>query len=142
MSKILSIDFGLRRVGLAIADSRDSIAFSTEPIKYKNYLNLINILQQFINKEKYSIIVIGIPLGYEQKETQMSLQVRAFAEDIKKDIIQEVKIEFWNEVLTSKMAHFNLRKSRNKSSIDSESARIILQEYLDYQIEKNGKQNY
>jgi putative transcription antitermination factor YqgF len=128
MQKILSIDFGSKRVGLA--EAKDSpIAFAIDPIAYSDYKNMLSDLAKMIKAFEYSKILIGLPLGYENKETEMSKKVRSFSSDLEKALEGEYEIIFWNEVFTSEIAKTNLKGL--KKSIDSESARIILQEYLD-----------
>lgn len=135
MPKIISIDFGLKRVGLAEADS---IAFPLEAITYNEYTKLLELLTSLIKANSYEKILIGLPLGYDEKETEMSKKVRLFSEDLEESLGEGYEIIFWNEVLTSELAKQNLQGM--KKSIDSESARIILQEYLDFQNEKQREQ--
>ena len=135
MLKIISIDFGSKRVGLAEADD-NLIAFAIDPISYTDYKKLLSELATLIALEAYSKILIGLPLGYEYKETEMSKMVRSFAKDLNKELGEDHEIIFWNEVLTSEIAKKNLKGI--KKSIDSEAARIILQEYLDHTYEKKN----
>lgn len=135
MQKILSIDFGSKRVGLAEADD-NLIAFAIDPITYTDYNKMLSEIITLINVEGYSKLIIGLPLGYEYKETQMSKVVRSFATDLKKELGGAYEIIFWNEVLTSEMAKKNLQGT--KKSVDSEAARIILQEYLDHKNEEKS----
>jgi len=80
-------------------------------------------------------LLIGYPLGIDLKPTQMSIEVDKFISELEIEI--KLKIIKWNEVGTSKIAQSNLRaKGNKKGNIDSESARIILQEYLDFKTEK------
>lgn len=131
MEKFLAIDFGLKRIGLAEADSESMIAFTLQALEYKSYEKALGSLVKKIIDDGYTKVLIGLPLGYENKETQMSIKIREFSEDLKKEIPENISISFLNEVLTSELAKSNLKRSGKKDSIDSESARIILQEYLD-----------
>lgn len=135
MQKILSIDFGSKRVGLAEADD-NLIAFAIDPITYTDYNKMLSEIITLINVEEYSKLIIGLPLGYEYKETQMSKVVRSFATDLKNQLGGAYEIIFWNEVLTSEMAKKNIQGMRK--SVDSEAARIILQEYLDHKNEEKS----
>jgi len=129
--KILSIDFGLKRVGLAEADTEVRIAFALDPIVLNGKTNLIPKIKEIVSDKNIELILVGIPLGFDQKETQMSKKVLKFIEDLGCEI-PDIKIKALNETLTSKQASANLRLGKSKRSIDSESARIILQEYLDH----------
>ena len=139
MRNILSIDFGTKRVGLASSEGQDKIAFSRKPIIYSNYKNLISTLTSIIKDEDFNLILIGLPLGLEEKETQMSNKIKKFSEDLKENLDGDIEITFWNEVFTSKLAKNNLRNLNSRDSIDSESARIFLQEFLDHNSETNEK---
>lgn len=136
MQKILSIDFGTKRVGLASYEEGNVLAFSDSPIIYSDYGVMIGQLTELIKNQNYNMIILGLPLGIDNKETQMSQKVRLFCDDLKKELNPAIQIIMWNEILTSKVAGNNLRKMKFSKSIDSESARIILQEYLDHNNEK------
>jgi len=129
MSKILAVDYGRKRIGLALSDDTEFIAFTINPLSEPTPIRLFNALVKKITEINPSALVIGYPLGIDLKPTQMSIEVDEFisrlTEHTKAEIIK------WNEVGTSKLAQKNIKNSRNKS-IDSESARIILQEFLDF----------
>jgi putative holliday junction resolvase len=117
MGVLLGIDYGRRRVGLAISDESESIAQGIDAV-------LRDKQNKFFIK-----LIIGIPLGYNGKPTQMSNEVVEFASDLKE--LSGIEYVMWNETSTSEIARFNLRDT-GKYNIDSEAARIILQEYLDF----------
>lgn len=131
----LGIDFGLKRTGIATSHFQDRIAFGQEPIVTTDENTLISKLTQVIATHNIGTIVIGMPLGLQEKDTQMSKKVRSFIKKLTEHLDKNIAIVEWNEVLTSKIASTNLKMTKNKSSIDSESARIILQEFLDFQNE-------
>lgn len=129
MSKILAIDYGRKRIGLALSDEDEFIAFTINPVSAENFTKLFQLLLKRIKEANPSTLLVGYPLGIDLKPTQMSIEVDQFIEKLKENF--NFPIEKWNEVGTSKLAQKNIKNSRNKS-IDSESARIILQEYLDF----------
>ena len=129
MSKILAIDYGRKRIGLALSDEDEFIAFTINPVSAENFTKLFQLLLKRIKESNPSTLLVGYPLGIDLKPTQMSIEVDQFIEKLKENF--NFPIEKWNEVGTSKLAQKNIKNSRNKS-IDSESARIILQEYLDF----------
>lgn len=130
---ILSIDFGTKRVGLAISDETNTIALTLDAIVFKKDEELWGKLQEIIEKYTPELCLIGIPLGYQDKPTKMSKQVKKFGEELKSKFNLEVR--FWNEVMTSYFAS-KVSKNDRSGKLDSESARIILQEYLDFIKEK------
>ena len=131
ISHILGIDYGKSNVGLALADSETKMAFAHET--FKNDKNLRNNLKEMIAKENVEKIVIGIPSystpGSVEKEAK---ELGEFLKNILK-----IEVFYQNEMFTTKMAQSNLiekgMKRVNKFD-DQESARIILQEWLDNKI--------
>jgi putative holliday junction resolvase len=136
---ILSLDYGKKRIGMALSDETELIAQAISMLPNKGDEKAIEKLKELLAKNPIRLILFGIPYGLDGKPTQMSKEIEKFA----KLVNAELKIEYklWNETLTSKSALTNLRsskkqKSKNKMLIDSESARIILQEYLDQERQK------
>jgi putative Holliday junction resolvase len=129
ISHILGIDYGTAKVGLALADMETKIAFVYDTLKNdKNFLdNLVKITQ----KEKISTIIIGIP-NYNNSE-EGSYEGNKLGELIKKTL-PEIEVEYQDEMFSTKMAQNNLieKGMKNVGKIDdAESAKIILQSWLD-----------
>ncbi len=130
ISQILGIDFGKAKVGLSLADNETKMAFAYEILK--NDKNFKESLAEIIKKESVGKAVIGIP-SYNNGETIES-EVRKLGEFLENSL--KIKVFYQNEMFTSKMAQANLRERGLKNvskSDDQESARIILQEWLDRQ---------
>lgn len=127
---VLAIDYGTKRIGLALSDETETIAQAIEPIIVKNNRTAFIRIHELITLHKLTKILLGLPLGYDEKPTQISIEVEKFA----KKVAEKFNIEtaFWNETLTSKMAGVKIKDKRN-GKLDSESARILLQEYLNFQ---------
>jgi putative Holliday junction resolvase len=131
MGRFLSIDYGTKRVGLALSDESNTLAFSITPLSNNREEELIRKIKDIVKKYTIQKIVVGLPLGLENKETQMSQQIRSFTKNLQASI--HIEVILLNETLTSEMAKINLRSLKKRKSIDSESARILLQEFLDNQ---------
>ncbi len=134
MPKKIAIDFGLKRTGLAITDDSNIFAFGHETIDSKQ---LMSYLKSWFLKESVDVIVLGLPKRLNNEDTHISQNVRLLKEALDKEF-PEMKIELMDERFTSKMAGESLRisghskKTRNdKGIIDTVSAAIILQSYLD-----------
>lgn len=140
--RLLGIDYGLKRLGLAISDERQLIAmpFQTllaEPKLEQTAAKLIACLAQFQQDQPCDIeeIVMGLPLMMSGRKGFLADEVAHF-----RDILSQhtsVPIQMWDERLTTVQAERSLRESqmtRKKRSklIDTTSAIIILQSYLDY----------
>lgn len=130
ISQIIGIDFGKAKIGLALADSETKMAFAYKILK--NDKSLKESLAEIIKKENVRKAVIGIP-SYNNGETIES-EARQLGEFLQNSL--GIEVFYQNEMFTSKMAQANLRERGLKNvskSDDQESARIILQEWLDRQ---------
>jgi putative Holliday junction resolvase len=129
MAKILALDIGEQRVGLAVSDELKIIA---SPYKTIGREKVIFELKQIVEKEKIEKIIIGLPyLGSGQLGSQAK-DIQRFAHNLRAEV--NVPIEFENEILTSVEAENRLRERRNKvldkEEIDKMAATIILESYL------------
>src|SRR5579872_6736145 len=136
-SKALGIDYGLSRIGLSLSDTTLSFASALPVLKNKSDEYVFSFLKDLIQKESIRTIVIGSPLGTDDQPTKMSDIIRGFSrrlEEYLHSIYPDITIVEWNEAMTSFGAYENLvakgkHYAKIKKAIDSESARIILQEY-------------
>jgi putative Holliday junction resolvase len=131
--KILSIDHGDKKVGLAISDENGKLASRFLTLENKSFENLIKEIKNIIFKNNISKIILGIPIGFKGESAQTQ-NIKEFSAKLSGNI--DIPIIEINEIFTSKMAEENLKKAgmRNediKKNIDQEAARIILQDYLD-----------
>ena len=139
MAKTLAIDYGEKRIGLALSDADNRIAFAHSIII--NDQKVFDTCEELIRSQSVTRIVLGYPLGSEGNTTEFAKKVSQFKDDLdawlkKHSLI--VKIDMWNETLTSREAYDNLLQKgytheKVKQHLDAEAARIILQEYLDHQ---------
>jgi len=135
MSIILGIDYGDKRIGLALSDPEEKLAHRFFTLI--NSPEVISDLGKIIRDEKVEKIAIGLPVGFGGRNDQtrkVEKFISIFQENIK---IPMIKV---NEVLTSRMAEANLRQNgvKNiKEILDQEAARIILQDYLDFRMNYN-----
>ena len=134
MGRILAIDYGLRRCGVAISDPLKIIANA-----YNVYSpnEIIQELEKIIKEKEIDAIVVGYPINMKGEKTSTTLLVDKFIDELKKKF-PNIAIEKLDERLTSKMAQQTLilsgtKKSdrQKKSNTDLISATILLQNYLD-----------
>lgn len=133
--KILSIDFGLRRVGIAVSDSLGLLAHDRTPLRYHSQNKLLEQLSIIIADEDIEKIVLGLPLLMNGTEGEMAERVREFQSKLAQRV--EMPIVLWDERFTSVQAERLLGErgvtfSRNKGEVDRLAAVFILQSYLDY----------
>lgn len=127
--KTLSIDHGEKRIGFAISDEDGYIATPLRQRIVSTNVSDIQVTIEEINEHNPDQILVGVPLGLEGKETQQSRRISAYINKIK--MLTIIPILTWNESYSSVQAKQIAKKKRTRD-IDSESARIILQEYLDF----------
>lgn len=134
--KVLGIDFGTKRIGIAISDENSKIAFPKEVIK--NDLNTIKNIIDIIKDENVSSVVVGESVNQKGEENKISLMVEEFTSNLLKNI--DIKIHKEKEFFSSFEAHFRMGKERNNdrknkisktNDLDAKAAQIILQRYLD-----------
>ncbi|HEY1047401.1 MAG TPA: Holliday junction resolvase RuvX [Bacteroidia bacterium] len=134
MGRILSIDYGMRRVGLAVTDPLQMFAKPLETIDNKK---IVEYLKAYMIKEQVETIVLGQPMNMDGGETDATKPVEAFREELIK-LFPNIPIVMIDERLTSRMAKQVLieagyKKSdrRNKKLVDTVAAALILQTYLE-----------
>lgn len=132
MAKILGLDYGKRRTGVAISDSSCVIAFPKKTFKPKNEKNLISDIKKICTDEDISTIVIGFPCNMKGEYTPQTDTVVAFSENLKKEL-GHIEIELFDERLSTIQAERALvdKNLKKYSEIDEIAAQIILQAWLD-----------
>ena len=133
MSRILSIDYGGKRTGLAVTDPLQIIATGLTAVDTKD---LMDYLKSYFAKEPVEKVIIGLPTHADGNDTHATPLVKAFITRFKKEF-PAIPIQTVDEQFTSKMAvralidsGVNKKDRRNKKLVDEMSATIILQEYL------------
>ncbi|MBE6263367.1 MAG: Holliday junction resolvase RuvX [Prevotella sp.] len=134
MMRILSIDFGKKRTGLAVTDPLQIIA---NPLETLATATLFDYLENYIKKEPVERIVIGRPTQPNGKPSENLARVENFYNRWRK-IHPEIPIDYYDERFTSVIAHraiidSGVKKStrrENKGLVDAISATIILQDYM------------
>ena len=136
MGRIIAIDYGTKRVGIAVTDSLKLISNGLTTVHSKD---IIVFLQEYFKKEAVECIVIGEPKRMNNQPSESAIHVEKFVKLIKKTF-PDLRLERMDERFTSKMAFRTMidaglkKKDRqNKELVDTISATIILQSYLEYQ---------
>lgn len=141
MSRILGVDYGDKRVGIAISDPLQIIATPLDYIPNNN--ELMEKFREILSSFQIIKIVVGIPLNLKGESGFKSKQVKEFINKLKS--ITGVQIIEWDERFTTKIAQqtkldMGLKKKQrqDKTKIDSMAAAILLQNYLDYNSNKKN----
>ncbi len=133
--RALGIDFGMKRVGLALSDPEMIIASPWKTIEWLDIEKLAEEINSLIEEKNVGIVVIGKPIHLSGDESEMSEQVNDFIR-ILSSKIGDVSIIEMDERLTSREAERALqisgvRTGHNKAAVDAIAASLILQTYLE-----------
>ena len=133
MPRILAIDYGAKRTGIAVTDPLKIIATGLTTVETPK---LFSFLKDYISKEPVELIIIGEPLNLDDTETHATAIVRKAIEKLKKEFpsipVQTVDERFTSKMASRAMIDMGLKKKqrRNKALVDEIAATIMLQEYL------------
>ena len=134
MSRILAIDYGRKRTGVAVSDAMQIIAngLTTVPTH-----ELLDFITGYVQKEPVERILVGLPKQMNNEASESMKYIDPFVRSLKKRL-PEIPVEFVDERFTSVLAHRTMleaglkKKDRqNKALVDEISATIILQSYLE-----------
>jgi putative Holliday junction resolvase len=134
MSRILGLDYGEKRMGLAISDAGGVIAMPLRVIESRNPDQSIDGILNACKETKAEKLVVGLPRNMDGSEGFQAKNVRAFIEKLVPRL--SIPIETWDERLSTKSANDVLiaagtRRERRKDVVDKLAAQIMLQNYLD-----------
>jgi putative Holliday junction resolvase len=134
MARIMAIDYGSKRVGLAVTDPLQMISTGLTTVHSKD---LIDFLKTYLSKEEVECIVVGEPKRMNNEPSESARFIEPFVLHLKRTF-PKVKVERMDERFTSKMAFRTMidsglkKKDRqNKELVDEISATIILQSYME-----------
>jgi|TARA_B110000914_G_scaffold97846_1_gene86039 putative Holliday junction resolvase len=135
MGRVLGIDYGDSRIGLAMSDPLKIIASPFKTIRNEGNEKCLQVFQSLIKEKDVEAIVVGLPLGLKGQETAQTKKVREFADFL---CILKLPIRLEDERLSSvsaekSMIQQNIKTGHNKGLIDQRAAAIVLQQFLDKQ---------
>lgn len=135
MGKILAIDYGKARCGIAETDDMQIIASGLETVETKN---IFDFLEKYFYKNQVDAIVVGLPIDLKGNLSEIEQDILKFIEQFKTEF-PAIKVHRLDERFTSKMASFFIsqsgkskKKREEKGLIDKVSATIILQNFLEH----------
>ena len=133
MGRILAIDYGTKRTGIAVTDELQIIASGLTTVDTKS---LISFLVDYVNLERVEMFVVGLPKQMNNTASESEIQIQSFLKKLNK-AIPEIPVERIDERFTSKMAFQTMidsglskKQRQNKALVDEISATLILQSYL------------
>lgn len=134
MGRILGIDHGNRRIGLALSDPMQIISKPLETITYTNIKTVFEKLKLLIREKEVEKIILGLPLGMRGQDTDQTRRVREFRVLLESELL--IKVDFEDERLSSLSARKilvlqGIKTGHEKGQVDKTAAAIILQQHLD-----------
>lgn len=139
MARILAIDYGKRRTGLAVTDELQLIAGGLTTVDTKV---LVEFILDYMKREPVECIVVGLPKQMDNTPSENMVRIEPFVNRLRK--LVSVPVEYYDERFTSVLAHQAILASgigkmarRNKELVDEISATIILQSYMESKRIKN-----
>ena len=139
-SRLIGIDPGGKRIGIALSDENKIVATPYTTIIKENYRDLVDQIKKIVKEYDIEGIVIGNPINMDGTEGPSSQSAKDLAKNLSKDITENITL--WDERLSSQGA-FNLsndlaiNSSKKVKKLDENSAQFILQGILDYYHKKN-----
>lgn len=133
MARVLAIDYGLKRTGIAVTDPLQIIATGLTTVDTKD---IFTFLKNYFQQEQVELVIIGEPKNWDDSDTHATPLVHAFIQQFEKNF-PSIPYQKVDERYTSKMAKQSMIESgmkkkdrRNKKLVDEIAATIMLQEYL------------
>ena len=140
MARILAIDYGKKRTGLAVSDELQIIAGGLATVETKE---LEKYLLDYLSRENVELIVVGLPKQMNNQPSENMVRIEPFVNRMRK--LVDIPIEYYDERFTSVLAHQAMLQSgmgkmarRNKELVDEISAVIILQSYMESRRMRGG----
>lgn len=134
MARILSIDYGKKRTGIAVTDPMQMIA---NPLTTVDTTTLFDFIKQYMESEEVERIIVGKPLQTNGEASENMKRVEPFVNRLKK-LYPTILIEYYDERFTSVLAHkamidsgISKKARQDKALVDKISASIILEDYLE-----------
>ena len=133
MGRLLSIDYGRKRCGIAVTDTLQIVANGLTTVATHT---LVDFIKQYVAKEQVDKIIVGKPTTMQGEESESMRYITPGINRLKKEL-PNIPVEFWDERFTSVLAHRSMIDSgmkkmarRDKAVVDEISATIILNDYL------------
>lgn len=131
--RILAVDYGERRTGVAVSDELGITAQGLDTIEIADESEILSRVARLAEDTNADKVVIGLPLNMDGSESEKSEKVRQFGAQL--EDITKKQVVFWDERMTSMQAkrvmqELEIKTYKNKPLVDKISATLILQEYL------------
>lgn len=135
--KILALDVGEKRIGIAVSDPLGIVARGLEVLHRSDLPSDLRAIQRIVEEQGAGRILVGHPVNMDGSEGEMAIKIRGFAERLMAHLGEDgPPVQLWDERLSTEVAEGVLEERgigwrERKSVVDQVAAAVILQEYLD-----------
>ena len=132
--RILGIDYGEKRVGIALSDPSETIAQGKDVYEWEDRVQLIKYIKESVKKYSVDMVVVGLPYNMDGTLGKKANEVMEFIEELKRNI--DISISTWDERLTTLQSErilieADVSRKKRKGSANKMAATLILQGFLD-----------
>ncbi len=137
--RVLALDLGEKRIGVAVSDATRTIARALTVLKRKSRQEDYSAIVRLVAEQQANLLIVGLPIPLSGIEGEKVAWVRDYAAGLEQNLA--IPLLFWDEALTTVQAYDSMRQrgrrmKQAKERIDAVAAAFILQSYLDAQIEQ------
>jgi putative Holliday junction resolvase len=132
--RIAAIDWGLKRIGIALSDEKKKIALPLQTVPGGK--NAVAEVLKALSTKQVELILVGLPLLLNGLEGEMATAVKQFAQELQTMSSTPVKLideRFSSKLADQSLREIHLKRKKRKEMMDTTAATILLQEYLDHQ---------
>lgn len=134
MSRTLGIDYGERRVGLAISDELGMMAMPLDILSVQSFKQVVRDVLSLCQEKQVAVIVVGLPLNMDGSRGPAVEAVERFVRELRQQ--DNRPVELWDERMSSRQVErmlidSDVSRSRRKGLVDKLAAQVVLQSYLD-----------
>ncbi len=127
MSRVLALDYGSARCGVAVSDPTGVLATPLEPVVRANTRRGIDRLATIVRETGAVRVVVGLPLSLSGRDSAQTEEARAFADRLARRLGEAVPVDLYDERFTTRIAQ---RSGGERSSEDSRAAAVLLEDWL------------
>lgn len=137
--RILAVDFGEKRIGLATSDASGSVATPRRTVARQDDAAAAEVLRRFCEEEEVGLVVFGVPRSPEGEESDFATRVRSFAKKFAKHAA--LPVCFHEETLTSHEAASRAKglPPGRRRDLDAEAAAVLLEDFLQHRSRSGGR---
>ena len=140
MQRILGLDFGEKRIGVAVSDALNIIAQSVGTIERKGIKSDLKKIQELVQEYNAGRLIVGLPLNMNGTKGRSANLAIDFVNKVKKEI--QIEVEMVDERLTTRQGErifleADVSREKRKKNLDKIAAQLILQIYLDLHVQKD-----